>query len=104
MLRRLALDLDLSLREVDVRWVRELRAFAPFGPGNPKLTVLLRGVAVESRSARTGWLTDGTLRIAARGRLPVGEHAARYDLVGTPGLTDGELMVAVSDARDSSAP
>jgi len=104
LLRRVSVDLELSLGEVDVRWVRELQAFAPFGAGNRKPSILVRGASVESRSTRTGWVTDGLRRVLARGKLPSGDEASRYDLVGTTTLTGGELTITVSDARDSAAP
>lgn len=94
-------DLELSLRAVTRRWVEETKAFAPFGRGNPKPSVLLRQVEIEVVSPRIGWLRDADTRVAVRGTLAGLERQARYDVVATPTTADGELVLTMNDARDA---
>ena len=96
-------DLDVPLAAVATDWVAEADRFAPFGQANPEPNVVIRGVQLQACSARTAVLSDGTTRLAAKGRLPVGLHGDRYDVVGTPGFSGGELVLTLTDVRDAAA-
>jgi single-stranded-DNA-specific exonuclease len=98
------LDLELPLEGVSPGWVAQAERFAPFGQGNARPTVVVRGLEVTARSPRTGWVADGRRRIAARGRLPVPVAGGRYDVVATPGLDDGEVVLTLADARAATGP
>lgn len=104
LVRTRTLDLEVSLEAMHARWVEESRRFAPFGPGNPRPTVLIRNVAVERTSPRAAWLTDGVRQISAKGRLADIVPGARYDVAATFVLADGEPVLTVSDAKGASGP
>lgn len=93
------LDLELPLEGFELQWVAETERFAPFGHGNARPTVVVRGLEITARSPRTGWVTDGRRRVAARGRLPAGPVEGRYDVVATPALEDGGLVLTLADAK-----
>ena len=95
------IDLELSLEEIEPRWVEELDGFAPFGQGNPRPTVLVRGATFKSISPRVGIMRDGARTARVKGWLPLLEEGKRYDVVVTPTLTDGELVLTLADAKDS---
>ena len=97
-------DLELSVDAIQPGWVEEMERLAPFGPGNPRPSVLLRGLSIERRSARTGWLRDGAKRMAAKGNLSSVVSGARYDVVVAPAVVDRELVLTVSDAKVSAGP
>ncbi|MDR7562764.1 MAG: single-stranded-DNA-specific exonuclease RecJ [Armatimonadota bacterium] len=66
------LDAELSLAELDDRFVRSLLALEPHGVGNPRPVFSLRGLRVlESRLVGAGgshlrlWLSDGTRHVEA---------------------------------------
>ena len=98
------IDLELSLRRVVPRWVAEMVRFVPFGYGNPRPTVAIRHLHIEPRSPRTALLTDGATRIAAKGRFQTLRAGERYDVVATPAMVAGELVLTVSDVRASARP
>jgi single-stranded-DNA-specific exonuclease len=95
-------DLEARLNELRPGWLAEWEQLAPFGQANPKPTVLLRRLAVKRRSMRTGTASDGRLQVAVRGRVP--ESDGRYDVVATPAVAAGELVLTLGDARSSEAP
>lgn len=98
------IDLELPLQAVSSAWVQEAGQFAPFGQGNPRPTVVIRGVTLEAKSVRTATLSDGRARLAAKGHLPTLATGARYDVVVSPTVLEGELTLTVSDVRDAAAP
>ena len=104
LVRTRTLDLELSCLAIQPRWVEEAQRLAPFGPGNPRPSVLIRRVIMEQKSSRTGWLTDGTRRVAARGTFPPVDSEARYDVAVSPTVSDGELILSVHEAKAASAP
>ncbi len=97
-------DLELSLGEVQAVWVSEVARLSPFGQGNPRPTVLLRRVSMRGLSARTGTVSDGTVRVAVRGRVPVVDPEGVYDVVASPALASGALALTLGEARVSEAP
>jgi single-stranded-DNA-specific exonuclease len=99
-----AVDLELSLGELQPVWVREMARLSPFGQGNPRPTVLLRRMSMRGLSARTGTVSDGTVRVAVRGRVPVVDPEGSYDVVASPALASGELVLTLGEARVSEAP
>ncbi len=46
--RRLIIDAYLDLEELNLEFIREMERLAPFGPGNPRLTLATRGLRVVS--------------------------------------------------------
>jgi single-stranded-DNA-specific exonuclease len=97
-------DLELGLGDLERGWVGELAKLSPFGQGNPKPTVLVRSVTVRSHSARTGAIADGAARVAVRGRVPSVDPEGCYDVVASPGLAAGELVLTLGEVRVSEAP
>ena len=98
------LDLELPLAAMHASWVEETERFAPFGRGNPRPTVVIRQVIVETRSPRTGWAIDGSRRMKVKGSLPGPAPGARYDLAATPAMADGEVVLRLLDAKVSTEP
>ena len=97
------IDLELTLAGLEPGWIGETERFKPFGAGNPKPTVLIRQVRIEPASARTGMVTDGQIRCAARGEFRDVALGARYDVLASPAVTKG-LELLVSDARAAGGP
>ena len=97
-------DLEVPLEAVHPRWVEEVERFAPFGSGNPRPTVVLRHVTIDVSSSRSTVLSDGTRRIAAKGRVPLPVADGRYDVLASPSMVDGEPVLTVSDAKVSTVP
>jgi hypothetical protein len=107
-------DLELPLRACEPRWVEETERLSPFGHGNPRPTVIIRHLTIETLSARTARLCDGATSVrgkgdfsaclppggAGTGRVPEG----RYDVIASPSLDEGELVLTVSDVRVGAAP
>ena len=104
LLNTRTVDLELSLGEIQTVWVSEVARLSPFGQGNPRPTVLLRRVAMRGLSARTGTVSDGAVRVAVRGRVPVVDPEGAYDVVASPALASGELVLTLGEARVSEAP
>ncbi len=96
-----AVDLELPLSALTSAWTAEVPRLAPFGRGNPRPTVVLRGVAFESKSARTGWVADRTARLPVKGSIPVGGAGERYDVVVSPVLTDAQVVLTLLEARSA---
>jgi single-stranded-DNA-specific exonuclease len=97
-------DLELPLGRIESRWVEQTERFAPFGPGNPRPSVLVRGVLIDVQSPRTAWLSHGTQRLLARGRFSSPLPGVRYDVAGSPAVEGGKVVLTVSDVRVSQAP
>jgi single-stranded-DNA-specific exonuclease len=111
LVRTRLVDLELPLEGVTPDWVEDVGRFRPFGQGNPRPTVAIRNVAIEPQSARTAVVSDGTRRIAARGSFAEGllegrfdGGRGRHDVVASPALEEGELVLMVSDVKDGAAP
>ncbi len=97
------IDLELPLDAIEPRWVEELEGFAPFGQGNPRPTVLVRDVTIDAVSPRIGVMRDGVRSVRVKGSLPQDGAGARYDVVLTPTVADGELILTLTDAKGSEA-
>jgi single-stranded-DNA-specific exonuclease len=106
-------DLESRLQGVAEGWVRELERLTPFGPGNPRPTVIIRRVAIRPMSARTGHCHDGPVRVNARGLFSaerlnldgaLGSAGQRYDVLATPAMESDQLVLTVTDVRPSAAP
>lgn len=104
LIRNRVADVELPLSAIQPRWVGEIERLAPFGHGNPRPTVLLRGLTIEPTASRTAVLSDGTRRIAARGRLESILPEGRYDVMASPTLAAGESVLTMSDVRASAGP
>ncbi len=103
LVRTRAVDVELPLSEVTPQWVSQTQRFAPFGRGNPRPTVIVRGLTIERQSPRAAVLSDGTRKVPGKGMFPADVSGGRYDVVASPSLVDGELALTVSDAKASPA-
>ena len=103
LVRARTIDLELPLEEFEPGWIEEAQRLAPFGRGNPKPTVLVRGVTITRRSPRTAWLHTGRTQLAAKGDFVGLEPDGRYDVIASPGVADGEITLLVSDVKASLA-
>ena len=103
LLRTRQIDLDVSLSELEAGWIEQAQGFAPFGQENPRPAVIIRRVLVESVSPRTTVLSDGTRRVAVRGRKLDGIRGW-CDVVASPALDEDELVLTVSDVRGAGEP
>jgi single-stranded-DNA-specific exonuclease len=96
---RLTIDLELALRDVTTSFASALERFKPFGPGNPRPLILLRGLALERNPAGGTWVTDGRTRIRTRGGLAGLLSSERYDVVASPACVEGRVVLSICDAR-----
>jgi len=103
-------DVELPLSGLQSRWLEEVERFAPFGQGNPRPTIVIRRVTIDVRSPRLATLSDGTRRLAAKGRwsedvggMSSGPRGA-YDVLASPALIKGEPVLTVSDVRGATGP
>lgn len=95
-------DVELRLKEIEASWVTEVKRLAPFGPGNPRPTVLLRGVTIKKRSSRTGWIQEGNRQMPAKGALSLVVSGGRYDVAVSPSVeTDGSVTLSLAAAKAS---
>ena len=97
-------DLELPLSAIRPAWVGETERFAPFGRGNPRPSVVIRRLGIEMQSPRKAVLTDGTVRMAAKGPFPSLDPDERYDVLAIPSLADGEVVLTVSDVKGAQPP
>ncbi len=97
-------DLELPVSAISAEWVREAAQFAPFGPGNPRPTVLIRDVSLEMKSPRTGSLVQGSERRAARGMFEGLVSGGRYDVLASPSMTGEEVTLSLVDVKGAAAP
>lgn len=96
-------DVELPLSAVSGRWVEEIEQFAPFGPGNERPSVVIRQVAIDHTSPRRAVLSRETTHVAAKGKFPTPNSGGHYDVVASPAVVSGELVLTVSDVRVSTA-
>lgn len=104
LLRSRWADLELPLGDIQAGWVEETERFVPFGQGNPRPTVAIRNVRIETTSARMAVLNDGTRRVAAKGRFPALAEGERYDVLASPTLVERRLWLLVSAVKGSAGP
>lgn len=97
--RALQIDAEVSVRDVTTAVASSMERLAPFGPGNPRAAVLMRRVSVRQEATGGSWVTDGTSAVRLRGRLTGVVPSERYDVVGSPGIQEGKLVVAMRDVR-----
>jgi single-stranded-DNA-specific exonuclease len=95
----LTIDAEWTLEQMQ-RAGADLDALRPFGPGNPAPLVLVREVALEPDGGGQA-MVDGEARIRLRVRVSESRADCRYDVVGTPSVSDGRVSFAVRDARES---
>ncbi len=103
LLRARMVDLELPLEAVVPQWIQEAERFAPFGQGNPRPLVAIRGLTIDAVSPRRAVLSDGMRRLEGRGDFQA-LGPERYDLVASPALADGEPVLSVHDVKVSQAP
>jgi len=104
LLRTRTMDVELPLEALGPAWVQDVERFAPFGMGNPRPTAVIRHLLLEVASPRTGWVSDGSVRLRVKGTLPTPVPGARYDVVAVPALQDGAVVLTVSETRLSTGP
>lgn len=92
-------DAGVSLDQLTSSTAEQVERCAPFGTGNPKPVLRLSGVAVERDTARRGWACDHSRRVRLWGTLEGCAPDERYDLLVSPRLKDGELVLSLADAR-----
>jgi single-stranded-DNA-specific exonuclease len=103
LLKTRTADLELPLSACEPRWVEEAEHLAPFGHGNPRPTIILRHLTIEATSARAARLSDGTTAVRAKGEFASLVPEGCYDVIGSPSLVAGELVLTVNDVRASAA-
>jgi single-stranded-DNA-specific exonuclease len=95
----LAIDAEWRPEDLSAEVVGHLEGMRPFGPGNPPPLILVRGVALEADGSGQALVANGR-RIKVRERLDL-RAGVRYDVVGTPSLTEDRIVLAVRDARET---
>ena len=103
LVRTRAIDLELGLADLQPAWVEELRLLAPFGHGNPRPAIALRGLAIEASSVRAAVLCEGETRLSVRGWFPDLDPGERYDALISPEDPGPSGGLTVSDVRASAA-
>lgn len=101
---RLRVDVETSLGEVTPQTAAALPQFRPFGPGNPAPLLLVRRLEAESGRNGAVWLSDGRVRVRAKGRAGGLVSGRCYDVVGLPGATEDGVAWSLRDARLSTVP
>ena len=101
--RPLRVDAEGTLEQVTVAIGEQMERCAPFGSGNPRPSLMLSGLSVRRETARRGWVSDGTRRLKLWGTLEGCAEGERYDVVVSPMLKDGELVLSLTDTRMSVA-
>ena len=104
LLKTRTADVEVPLRAVEPQWVGELDRLAPFGQGNPRPTVILRRVTMQAVSARVARLSDGAVSLRGKGSCLDVVPEGRYDVLGSPTLAEGEVVLTVNDVRAAAAP
>lgn len=96
------IDAEARLTHCTPSVAHTMGRFKPFGPGNPKPTVLLRGVRVEVDGEGRAWLTDQGSRARLRGRAAGLRSDERYDVVVSPLWLAGDRALTLCDMRLTS--
>lgn len=91
--------MEARVSEMSRTVVEQMESLKPFGMGNPKPTVLLRGVTVRSAQGDCAWIEDGAHRLRVRGKLPPCDGSGACDAVVTPVMVSEEAAAAVCDLR-----
>jgi len=98
--RTLEIDGEVSASDLTgAHAMRGLEQLAPFGPGNPKPTVLVRGMALAQQRAGGVHMTDGAVSLFVKTRADGWLTQQRYDLVGTPTVSEDRVIFSLCDAR-----
>lgn len=99
LVRRLRVDVETSLGEVTPKTVATLPQFRPFGPGNPAPLLLVRRLEAEADRSGVVWLTDGRVRVRAKGRPGALVSGRCYDVVGMPSAIEDGMAWSLRDVR-----
>jgi single-stranded-DNA-specific exonuclease len=102
VVRPVSIDVEASLEALTPQVGDALDTLKPFGPGNPRPTVLVRGVRIAPED-KDAWLTDGRHRVRLRGRWDAYSPRERYDVIATLQELRGEPAVSLVEVRLSSA-
>ena len=97
----LEIDAEVLLEELTPDFAEEASGLAPFGVGNPKTSVLVRGVRVRE-DEDGAWLVVRGERRKLRKLTDRLSTADTYDVVVTPSLVDGQCVVSLRDARETT--
>ena len=96
------IDVEARLAHVTLPVAQAIDRFRPFGPGNPKPTILTHGVQLESDEDGRGWLADEAARLRLRGRRAGLRSQERYDVVVSSVTLEHEVALSLCDARLAS--
>lgn len=99
--RTCRVDVELPLSAIESGWVQELERLAPFGQGNPRPTVMIRRIQLDVRSPRIGAVTDGACRLPARGSFADLAPDGWCDVVVSPTMANGEVVLAVKELKEA---
>ncbi len=97
LIPRLEIDAEISLSDLTMRFMMELKLLEPFGIGNPKPVFVVRNLSLKSKPRLVGsntlkmWVTDGSLTYEAicfkRGLdLNLEPDSRNFSLAFTPSL------------------
>lgn len=115
-LRSIAIDFEVSFRDLSTQFLRELALLEPFGVGNPKPVFLTRGLWTKRSPERLSsnglrwWVSDGALTFEAvwrsRGPQLLFPESEPYTMVYSPNLKSWEgtesLVLEVRDVKADS--
>ncbi len=95
------INAEIALRDLDLRFLKELDSLSPFGPGNPKPLFISRGLKIKGEARKRGqdtlhaWVTDEASRTTcemigfrAFGRWVQRGKPERLDLIYQPALKE----------------
>lgn len=97
----LAIESELPLRDLDLKFLKDLEKLAPFGPGNKKPLFLSRGLRLKGEARKRGndtlqcWMTDGegkttceVIGFRSFGRWKGSQKNSSFDIIHQPTLRD----------------
>lgn len=98
LVKMLAIDAEVRLADLTPGVGQAVERFKPFGSGNRKPTVVVRGVSFK-QDGDAAWLVDGKTQRRIRGRVIGLRSDERYDVVVSPVWLGQEMALSVCDAR-----
>jgi len=96
----LTIDAEVRLDDLTPDVATSLEALNPCGPGNPRPTFLVRGVRRTERDAGRVGLTDGRAWLAVKGKARDSMASGSYDVVVSPTLVDGDVVLSLRDLQE----
>ncbi len=104
LLKTRVIDLELPLCDVTELWVGETSRLAPFGQGNVRPTIVIRGVTIQVKSPRVASVCDEGRSLPAKGQFSGVSSGGRYDVIATPVWTGSEVALMLNDVKGSEEP